>query len=687
MTALATVIIPVSPEHTHTVAHAIASAQAQTLPVDVLVIVDDERRGTAWARNRGIEQVTTEFVVFLDADDTLMPTFLERCWQAFQQTKRYIYTDFIDQHGRLYAMPECAWVNDQWHGVTALIPTAWVRAVDGFDETLRTGGEDSEFFLHLCTTGHCGARLPEPLFVYTNAPDTRSKRWFASPERQAFDRMIEDRYIAKGKTAMGCCTEPATPLEDPNHAAPDKVLARPRWVGNRKERGQATGTFYPPADHSVIIEIDPRDAAARPDHWEVVVRPVPVAPPAPVFQPYVPSVQTVATVSTPPLQQLAQRVLHVMPPPPLVIPPAPAQVVPTQPDFERIKRVTASKVLDTHADALGNPYDIEFKGLGALIQSGHVPPRSNDGGWTRDESTGAEYKTVNIEYVTPVGDWLPGYASVSPMPLSKSTTDPVFVFPDTDYPSYTDVKRLVELSGFEATTVSEADWFEEANTYIVLSPEQPYAFFAPPAAHTIWWSLEYGGEYEPKFEPEFTEFFDELWASDPTWAKAHNAKFVVMGSHPRLADAIRELVVNTKQYDYVQLAYQTPRRQRVDMQLAELSTPKNPYPGYGVERDEQLVNAKLMLHVHQHDTVAAIAPQRFALAAAYKLPLICESVPDAGAYAQYATFVDYQFLNAEVRSRLAMMQMGYPQEGGNQLHQWLCVEHAFRMSVEQALKS
>jgi glycosyl transferase family 2 len=645
---VASIIIPVAPEHVGVVGHALASAQAQTLPCEVLVIADDERRGAGWARNRGIEQARTDFVVFLDADDILMPNFVERCWALHLQTGRYVYTDWVDQHGKLYTAPECAWVADAWHAVTAFIPTAWARQVHGFDETLRLGGEDSEFFVHLCTEGHCGTRLPETLFVYTNTPDGRSKRWHASPERTAYNQMIEERYIRKGKTAMGCCTEPATPLGLLDAAAPNKVLARPKWGGNRRERGQVTGTVYEAADRSVVVEVDPRDAKARPDLWEIL------PPPAPVVQP----VQAPVLSNLPPtptLQTLARRSLQIPPePPPPVIPPPPAQVAPALPDFDRIARVAGT----------------------------FAPPRSNDGGWTVDETTSAEYqKSVydlkpsdaldRISYLTKLG--------------RQNNTFPLFVFPDTDYPSYTDVKRLVELSEFQAITMSQAQLRRQASdypnyTFIILSPEQPS--IEPLPGHAIWWALEYGGEYEP----DLSNWHGEVWASDPAWAKAHNAKFVVMGSHPRLADAIRELVVNTKQYDYVQLAYQAPRRQRVDMQLAELSTPKNPYPGYGLERAEQLVNAKLMLHVHQHDTVAAIAPQRFALAAAYKLPLICESVPDAGAYAQYATFVDYQFLNAEVRSRLAMMDMGYPAEQGEQLHQWLCVEQTFRKSVEDALK-
>src|SRR5690606_26302862 len=109
----------------------------------------------------------------------------------------------------------------------------------------------------------------------------------------------------------------------------------------------------------------------------------------------------------------------------------------------------------------------------------------------------------------------------------------------------------------------------------------------------------------------------------------HEIKLVVMGSHPRLADAIRPLVTNSKKYDVLMLAYMTERRQHIAQQMNDLSMPSEVYPGYGAARDEQLVNSKLFLHVHQRDDVRAIAPQRIALAAAYKLPLICESVPDA----------------------------------------------------------
>lgn len=659
--ALVTVVIPVAHEHIGLSQRAIASVRNQTVPCELIVIVDEGRRGSAWARNRGIEKVETKYLVFLDADDWLINTFAEKTLKLAEQVSRYIYVDFVEDNGKLHATPDCAWVDEAWHPVTALVPTAWARAVDGFDEDLREGGEDSEFYLHLCSEGYCGVRLAEPLFVYTNAAGSRSKRFHQSAAQHAYHDLIRARYLSKGKTAMGCCADPATPLEDPNNPPPDMVLARPKWgLGNRQEIGAVTGKKYAPANRSMVVEIDPRDAAARPHLWDVLQRPTP--PPQPVYVPkpvpmpvYDPSlyalpVERAVTKPTPPLQQLAVRALHVPPPaPPPVIPPPPAQVVPTQPNVSRVTRLAQNAI------------------------------RPNDGGWTRDESTGAEYKTYTLE-ATALDIPEQSYPSFF-VGKTKRTSDPVFVFPDTDYPSYTDVKRLVELSGFEAITISQArERGYPQQTSIILSPEQPRV--EPISDRAIWWSLEYGGEYEP----DLSNWQGEVWASDPAWAAAHNAKFVVMGSHPRLMDAIVPLVVNTKKYDYLTLAYKTARRQRVDMQLADLSTPKEAYPGYGLERDEQLVNAKLMLHVHQHDTVAAIAPQRIALAAAYKLPVISEQVADPGAYGRYVQFVPYANLNAQVRSHLAMLDMGYGQEQGERLHQWLCVENTFRSFVEDALK-
>src|SRR5689334_10446763 len=92
-----TVIIPTF-NHAHYLADAIASVVAQTHPADEIIVVDDgstddpaavvarfngvrlirqNNRGLSAARNMGLHSSTTSYVVFLDADDRLLPIALE----------------------------------------------------------------------------------------------------------------------------------------------------------------------------------------------------------------------------------------------------------------------------------------------------------------------------------------------------------------------------------------------------------------------------------------------------------------------------------------------------------------------------------------------------------------------------------------------------------------------------------
>ena len=61
-------------------------AAADGLDVETLVVEDAEGRGPSWARNRGLERATGEYVFFCDADDEVAPAFFRRPLETLADT-------------------------------------------------------------------------------------------------------------------------------------------------------------------------------------------------------------------------------------------------------------------------------------------------------------------------------------------------------------------------------------------------------------------------------------------------------------------------------------------------------------------------------------------------------------------------------------------------------------------------
>lgn len=64
-------------------------------------IVSEERRGACSCRNRGLEEVKTDKMMFFDSDDTLRPECLERAVEAFEQNPR---ADVVVWHSMMHLL-------------------------------------------------------------------------------------------------------------------------------------------------------------------------------------------------------------------------------------------------------------------------------------------------------------------------------------------------------------------------------------------------------------------------------------------------------------------------------------------------------------------------------------------------------------------------------------------------------
>lgn len=275
--AICTVVIPVAAYHQEVAARAIDSALAQTVPCDVLVMVDDEGRGAGWARNQAAMRADTEFIVFLDADDEIASEFVEKTLEAYTPGV-FVYTDWVDGGGRLHTLPDCTadggWVaGETFHLVTTLLPTALWREVGGFDESLPM--EDTDFYVRLAQLGVCGVRCPLPLVTYNHQQGRRALAGEADPRRDELMRRFEQgmRSAPMCKCREQTRTMQASSLQDGD------VLVEALYAP-RTEIGKVTGRFYPRVGFGESLWVNRRDAVVGIEQglWRLAHDPVREAP-------------------------------------------------------------------------------------------------------------------------------------------------------------------------------------------------------------------------------------------------------------------------------------------------------------------------------------------------------------------------------------------------------------------------
>lgn len=257
----------------------------------------------------------------------------------------------------------------------------------------------------------------------------------------------------------------------------------------------------------------------------------------------------------------------------------------------------------------------------------------------------------------------------------------VFVKPRKHYPSYTDFWRLVDLAGFEAVYQDEIDLGDARQTYLFAAPES-IPDCAGAKAHTIFWGLEYAGEYT---SVRHARSVSEVWSSEPAHARRTGARYVLLGSHRGLKPDLD--VPRGDLYDLTMLAYMVQRREAIKNRLGQYRWPED-YPGHdGARRHEVLSSTRLMLYVHQHEE-AALAPLRLALAAAYRLTVIGETVPDPGLYRHSVIWSDYDQLVERAALNLDGRDgLGEVGHYGDKLYELLCIEHPFEQCVIEAVQA
>lgn len=237
------------------VQRAALSVDAQTIPCEHIIIRDSSGSPAA-GRNAGVERAAGQFILFLDADDTLKPEATEVMLNHWKPG-RYVYCDW--QRGeKIVRLPDSFPLPDspQLHTNTCLMSKQIFTRLGGYDPS--TDFEDSEFWLRAMARGVCGIRAPFPLFEYAPDGERSAESW----QRNSLGlKPIFERYV---HMANNCCGKGAAgqPPEDQGTQQPGDILVAANWKPNRIVTGEVTGRKYPRTGWGKRFWADPRDVQA-----------------------------------------------------------------------------------------------------------------------------------------------------------------------------------------------------------------------------------------------------------------------------------------------------------------------------------------------------------------------------------------------------------------------------------------
>jgi hypothetical protein len=141
-----------------------------------------ENRGLPAARNHAAAQARGELFCALDADDRLAATWFEKGQTLLTSRPEITFVShwletFGDEHWT-WKPERCdlpaLLVKNTINGA-ALVRRAAFEAVGGYDESMRRGCEDWDFWLRLVEAGHQGTIIPEVLFYYRRHSTSMSR--------------------------------------------------------------------------------------------------------------------------------------------------------------------------------------------------------------------------------------------------------------------------------------------------------------------------------------------------------------------------------------------------------------------------------------------------------------------------------------------------------------------------------
>lgn len=159
-------------------------------------VIHQENQGLASARNNGIQEAQGKYILPLDADDKIYPTYIQKAVDVLENNEKiaivYCKAEFFgNKTGEWkiaqYKFPDILWTNSIF--CTALFRKSDWQKSGGYKKEM-SGFEDWEFWLSLIEQGAQVYRIPEILFSYRQSDDTMSERLSKNNQKSALIKQL-----------------------------------------------------------------------------------------------------------------------------------------------------------------------------------------------------------------------------------------------------------------------------------------------------------------------------------------------------------------------------------------------------------------------------------------------------------------------------------------------------------------
>jgi len=167
-----------------------------------ITVVHKENGRMSSARNYGEKHSNGKFIAALDADDYFHPTFFEKAIKILNTPGNEniaVVTSYIKMFGEINKLSRPRGGNAFNFLFSSQCPAcAMVRkecwdAVGGYDEAMKNGYEDWEFYIRITQKGWTVYVIPEVLFYYRQTSKSTHKN-LTLPNRAALVNYIVDKH-------------------------------------------------------------------------------------------------------------------------------------------------------------------------------------------------------------------------------------------------------------------------------------------------------------------------------------------------------------------------------------------------------------------------------------------------------------------------------------------------------------